>query len=135
MKEIIIGKEYKVERVVNENMLASVVGSGQANVLATPMMIALMENAAFCCLNEFLEDEKDETSVGTFISASHIASTPLNMKTYAVAKIVKADGRKVDFEIEAYDECGLIGKAEHSRVVVFGKRFQEKCNEKLKYNS
>lgn len=135
MKEVIIGKEFKAERVVDENMLASTVGSGRANVLATPMMVALMENAALCCLDQFLESERDETSVGTMISTSHIASTPLNMKVYAVAKIVKADGRKIDFEIEAFDECGLIGKAEHSRVVVFGKRFQEKCNEKLKYNS
>lgn len=132
MKEIIIGKEFKIQRVVDENMLASTVGSGRANVFATPMMVALMENAALCCLDEFLESEKDETSVGTMISTSHIAATPLNMKVYAVAKIVKADGRKVDFEIEAYDECGLIGKAEHSRVVVYAKRFQEKCNDKLK---
>lgn len=132
MKEIIIGKEFKTQRVVDENMIASSVGSGHANVFATPMMVALMENAALCCLDEFLESEKDETSVGTMISASHIAATPLNMKVYAVAKIVKADGRKVDFEIEAYDECGLIGKAEHSRVVVYAKRFQEKCNDKLK---
>ncbi len=132
MKDIIIGKEFKAERTVDETMLASTVGSGRANVLATPMMVALMENAALCCLDEFLESEKDETSVGTMISTSHIAATPLNMKVYAVAKIVKADGRKVSFEIEAYDECGLIGKAEHSRVVVYAKRFQEKCNEKLK---
>lgn len=132
MKEIIVGKEFKIQRVVDENMLASTVGSGRANVFATPMMVALMENAALCCLDEFLESEKDETSVGTMISTSHIAATPLNMKVYAVAKIVKVDGRKVDFEIEAYDECGLIGKAEHSRVVVYAKRFQEKCNDKLK---
>lgn len=132
MKEIELGREFKVERVVDENMLASSVGSGRANVFATPMMVALMENAALCCLDEFLESDKDETSVGTMISTSHIAATPLNMKVYAVAKIVKADGRKVDFEIEAYDECGLIGKAEHSRVVVYAKRFQEKCNDKLK---
>ena len=132
MKEIIIGKEFKVERVVDETMLASTVGSGRANVLSTPMLIALMENAALCCLDEFLEQDNDETSVGTMISATHTAATPLGMKIYAVAKIVKADGRKVDFEIEAFDECGPIGVAEHSRVVVYGKRFQEKCNEKLK---
>lgn len=132
MKEIAIGKKFKVERMVDETMLASTVGSGKANVLSTPMLIALMENAALCCLDEFLESDNDETSVGTMISASHTSATPLNMRIYAVAKIVRADGRKIDFEIDAFDECGPIGKAEHSRVVVYGKRFQEKCNEKLK---
>ncbi len=132
MKEIVIGKEFKVERTVDETMLASTVGSGKANVLSTPMLIALMENAALCCLDEFLDSDNDETSVGTMISATHTSATPLNMKIYAVAKIVRAEGRKIDFEIEAFDENEPIGKAEHSRVVVFCKRFQEKCDDKLK---
>jgi len=46
--------------------------------------------------------------------------------------ITDAQGRKVDFKITAYDKCGVIGEAEHSRVVVYGEKFENKANEKLK---
>lgn len=130
MKEIVLNTQMKSERKVEADMTAATVGSGTARVLSTPMMIALMENAALKCLDTFLED--GETSVGTYISAQHISATPMGMDIYAIAKITAVRDRQVDFEITAFDKCGEIGKAIHTRVVVYSQRFEQKANEKLK---
>ncbi|NLZ46163.1 MAG: thioesterase family protein [Clostridiales bacterium] len=130
MKEIQLDTHYLSESVVDSNMLACTVGSGDLKVLATPVMVALMENAGMNCLSQFLDD--GETSVGTAISTTHCAATPLGMKIKAEAKIISINGRQVDFEITAYDEVGLIGKATHSRFIVLSEKFQAKVDSKLK---
>lgn len=130
MKEIVLNTKMKSEQNVDASKTAAAVGSGTAKVFATPMMIALMENAALKCLDQFLDE--GETSVGTYISTTHIAATPMEMDVYAIAEIVGADGRKIDFNVTAYDKCGVIGEAKHSRVVVYGEKFENKANEKLK---
>ena len=82
------------------------------------------------CLAQFLDE--GETSVGTAISTTHSAATPCGMKIKAEAKIIAVNGRKVDFEIIACDEVGEIGKATHSRFVVFSEKFQAKTDSKIK---
>ena len=129
MKQVVVPSTNRVDSTVTNEKLASYVGSGIADVFATPMMIALMENAALKCLEQFLDD--GETSVGTEISTSHISATPLGMDVYAVSTIIKVDGRKVDFKIEAFDTCGKIGEATHSRFVVNSEKFIAKANSKL----
>lgn len=129
MREVQILTTNKTEIIVTKDKLASVVGSGCADVFATPMMIALMENSAMKCLESFLDD--GETSVGTEISTTHISATPFGMKVYAESTITAVDGRKVDFKIEAFDECGKIGEATHSRFVVNAEKFISKANSKL----
>ncbi len=130
MKEVIINTKMKAEQTVEASKTAAAVGSGTARVFATPMMIALMENAALKCLDKFLDE--GETSVGTEIQTTHISATPMDMDVYAIAEIVGAEGRRVDFKITAYDKCGVIGEAKHTRVVVNAERFESKANEKLK---
>ena len=76
-------KKYTVETVVNEENTALAVGSGDMEVFATPMMIALMENAAAACIAEQIGEEN--TSVGTMISVSHVSATPIGMKVKATA--------------------------------------------------
>jgi len=128
MVQIKVGANFKTTQTVTTNKLASFIGSGTAEVFATPMMLALMENAAFNCLNEFLDES--ETSVGTAISSSHISATPVGLEVYAVAEITAADGRKIDFKIEAFDSCGKIGEGTHSRFVVDKLKFMQKVNSK-----
>lgn len=130
MKEIKIGAKMKSECKVDSSMTASAVGSGTVGVYATPMMIALMENAALKCLNTFLDD--GETSVGISISASHISATPMDMDVWAIAEITGVDRKRVDFKITAFDAAGEIGSAEHSRVVVNSEKFEQRANDKLK---
>ncbi len=130
MKNIVISTQYKSEDFVSRDKLASTVGSGDADVFATPMMVALMENAAMKCLLQFLEE--GESSVGTEISASHISATPLGMKVYAVATLTGFEGKRVEFNVEAFDECGKIGEAKHTRFIINLEKFSNKTNAKIK---
>lgn len=116
------------EAIVTEELTARHVGSGSLAVFSTPSMVALMEKAAVNALNGSLEE--GVTTVGTRIEVSHEAATPLNMRVWAEAKLVSQEGRVYEFEITAYDECGLIGKAFHQRVAVKAARFQEKTDAK-----
>ena len=129
MREIIKSTNNKVTTKVSKEMLASAVGSGAADVFSTPMMIALMEKAAFLNLQQFLDE--GESSVGMEISVKHTSATPLGMEVYATSEITAIDGKKVDFKMEAYDSCGLIGEATHSRFVINAEKFIAKANSKL----
>lgn len=121
-------KKYTVETVVNEENTALAVGSGDMEVFATPMMIALMENAAAACLAEQIGEEN--TSVGTMISVSHVSATPIGMKVKATAELVNVEGRRYEFKVMAEDERGLIGEGTHSRVSVNREKFYNKTYQK-----
>ena len=69
-------------------------------------------------------------SVGAHISISHDAPTPVGMKVKAVARVTEIDRKKYTFEVEAYDECGLIGKGTHVRFAVNEQKFNEKASQK-----
>ena len=128
MKEIITGTKNRIETFVSKENLAVTVKSGDLEVFATPMMIALIEQTSAALLSQFLDD--DETSVGTFIATSHIAPTPVGMKVYAESEITAVNGREITFSVKAFDEKGLIGEGEHKRFIVFAEKFQKKANAK-----
>lgn len=119
-----IGKKYTSSLVVEEKHLACNVGSGDLQVLATPMMMALMENAAMLCV----ADELDEncSTVGGQISSSHLKPTGLGRTVTATAELVAVDGRKLSFKVSASDEEGLIGEGLHLRFIVDKSRFMAK---------
>ena len=123
-----IGKKYTSTMVVEEKHLACNVGSGDLRVLATPMMMALMENAAMLCV----ADEIDEASstVGGQISSSHIKPTGLGHTVTATAELVAVEGRKLSFKNSASDEEGLIGEGEHLRFIVGREKFMSKVDHK-----
>lgn len=129
MKEIKINTSLTVEKTVSDDMLAKVVGSGDVSVYATPMMVALMEEASSKCLAQFLEE--GETSVGIYIGTTHAAATPAGMKVKATAVITEAEGKKVSFSVTASDEKDIIGEATHQRVVLQKERFEQKAEQKL----
>ncbi len=129
MKEVKIGAFCEKSIEVSRECLAKTVGSGDLEVFATPMMIALMENAAAECLSEFLDE--GETSVGTYVGVDHISATPLGMEVFAKAEIKASNGREVEFSVEAFDEKGKIGGGTHKRFVVLAEKFQQKTNAKL----
>ncbi len=129
MKEFTIGTKAVSQTVVSAENTAEAVGSGDLKVFATPMMIALMENAAAKCVGEFLED--GETSVGTYIGSTHTAATPIGMEVSAEAEILVVNGREIKLKVTAFDKKGVIGEAEHSRFVVFSEKFMQKTNAKL----
>lgn len=128
---ISIGAEFQVTQTVTPELTAAAVGSGALAVFGTPFMLAMMENAAMQCLGQFLEEAQG--SVGTHLDVSHDAPTPVGMAVTATAKItgVSANGKMVDFSVEASDEKGLIGKGVHTRAIINAERFLAKCNAKL----
>ena len=117
------------EITVSEKDLASAVGSGSLRVLATPLMIMLMEKAACNCLAEFLEG--DETTVGTELNVKHVSATPCGMKVRAEAELTEVNGRCFTFSVKSYDEAGLIGEGTHQRFLVYGEKFTAKAESKL----
>lgn len=118
-----------VSESVTDSNTALSVGSGSLKVYATPAMLALIEKASCAAIKDVLAD--GETSVGTLLNVKHLAATPVGMTVSATAELVERDGRKLVFDVKAYDECGLIGEGSHERFVVLSDRFTEKTYSKL----
>src|SRR6266540_7475917 len=93
--------------VVGEEHTAPRVGSGRVHVLATPVMINLIEAAALAAVEHLLP--AGHQSLGTVLSIRHIAATPVGMRVIASASVEKVEGRTVFFRVEAHDEKELIG--------------------------
>lgn len=119
-----IEKKYTSTMIVEEKHLACNVGSGDLPVFATPMMMALMENAAMLCVADELED--GSSTVGGQISSSHIKPTGLGKTVTATAELISAEGRKLKFKVSASDEGGLIGEGEHLRFIIDKEKFMSK---------
>lgn len=109
---------------VEEKHLACNVGSGDLRVLATPMMMALMENAAMLAVSKELE--AGQSTVGGFISSSHLKPTGLGHTVSATAELVEVNGRKLKFKVTASDENGIIGEGEHLRFIIDAEKFMNK---------
>lgn len=114
---------------VTEDLTALRMGSGSLPVFATPALAALMEKAACAALEGLLEEGK--TSVGTALSLSHTAATPVGMKVSCHAVLTGKEGRTLTFEIVASDEKGEIGRATHTRAIVSSDKFLNKTYAKL----
>lgn len=107
--------------VVTPDLTARVAGSGDMDVLATPVMTALMENAAMLAVSGELSE--GNTTVGGHIESSHLHPTPVGRTITARATLHEVDGRKLLFDVEAYDGETLIGKGTHLRFIVDRGRF------------
>ncbi|MBR1784088.1 MAG: thioesterase family protein [Bacteroidales bacterium] len=109
-------------------MSASSVGSGLVDVFATPMMIALMERTCNESVLPFLEE--GQGTVGTLVSVSHSAATPVGMRVWCDSELVEVDRRRLVFDVKAYDEAGLIGEGRHERFVIDAARFEQKARQR-----
>ncbi len=128
MKPVVIGTKGTAEAVADESRLAVTVGSGSLRVYATPMMCALMEEAACAAIASYLED--DETTVGTYLELQHTSATPEGMAVSAEAEIIGVSGREITYTITAKDAAGVIGTCTHKRVLVGSERFMQKVSKK-----
>lgn len=127
--ENLIGLTGAAENSVTAENTALAVGSGSLKVLATPAMIRLVERAAAALVEKNLPPES--TSVGIAINIKHTAPSPIGMNIRAEVKIVAVDGRKVIFDVAAFDERGEISRGSHERFIVDRKNFQAKADAKL----
>lgn len=118
------GLSFEASQIVSANDTASKYGSGLVEVFATPAMVALMENASLNVVLPYLPTGYN--TVGVDVSVSHVKATPVGQTVKCVATLVKVDGRKLDFEVVATDEDGLIGKGTHSRFIIDTEKFMAK---------
>lgn len=109
---------------VTPNITAKEMGSGDMPVLATPAMVAMMENAAMNAVAELMED--GETTVGSMINTTHARPSAIGAEITVTATLVAVDGRKLTFDVMAKDGENTIGEGEHVRFVVDRDRFLKK---------
>jgi len=123
-----LGLKGRAETLVVESNTAAAVGSGLVPVFATPYMIALMENSAVNAVTDHLEP--GQGTVGTHLNVSHEAATPIGMKVWAEALLTEVDGKRLVFEVTAYDDAGVIGRGSHERFIINTEKFMAKCEAK-----
>jgi predicted thioesterase len=116
--------EAKQTLVVERAHAASEIGSGSVEVLATPMMIALMEAAAVHAVQEYLPE--GWTTVGTRVDVEHLRATPIGDMVTAEASLIRREGRILEFAVTASDRVGVIGQGSHQRYIIDLARFMEK---------
>jgi predicted thioesterase len=122
------GLTGSVEIIVAEQDCARALGSGSLPVLATPRMIALMEEAACRAIAAALP--AGQTSVGTKLEVEHLAATPAGLRVHAVAVLEWIDRRTLHFTVRAEDDKEPIGRGTHVRVLVDEAKFMEKAEGK-----
>ena len=119
-----IGQKHTSELMVTDALTAQQMGSGDMPVLATPAMMALMENAAMLAVAGELPD--GSTTVGGHIESSHLKPTKVGDKVCAIAEVAKVEGKKIEFKIAAYAGDTLLGEGTHLRFIVDRERFLSK---------
>jgi len=123
------GLKGVAELVVGEQHTAPRIGSGRIRVLATPVMINLIEAASLAAVEQSLPE--NHQSLGTHLDVTHVAATPVGMRVRATAEVVKVEGRTIWFKVRCDDERELIGEGTHERVVVNVARFDKRVQDKL----
>lgn len=126
-----VGMTAQVEKIVSEDDTAVKFGSGGVRVFATPMMIALMENAALNTVDPHLGE--DLATVGLSLNVKHLAATPVGMKVTARAELVSIEDKRLTFKVEAYDEQEKIGEGTHERYIIKLSRFLERALQKISH--
>ena len=122
-----IGLKYTSDLTVTDAVTAITVGSGDMPVIATPMMMAFMENAAMLAVKDELPD--GFTTVGGYIESSHLKPSKIGDVVKATAEVTKVDGKKIEFKVSAYSGerqrvgdgmsgMTLLGEGTHLRFIV-----------------
>jgi fluoroacetyl-CoA thioesterase len=118
-----------VEIVVGTRDTAAHVGSGKIGVLATPILVTLLESAALQAVEQYLPP--GQQTVGTRLDISHTAATPVGMRVRAHAELVSVEGRKLTFSLHADDESEAIAAGTHERLIISVDRFDQRMQKKM----
>ena len=98
-------------------------------VLATPVMIMAMENAALNAIKPYFE--AGESALGTRVEVSHLEATPVGRRITAFAEVTAAAGRQIEFRVWAADQEEQIGAGTHTRIVIELARFSKRLAAKF----
>jgi fluoroacetyl-CoA thioesterase len=130
LSRIKAGLTGSAEIVVGPEHTAPFVGSGRIAVLATPVMINVIEAASLAAVEHLLPP--GHQSLGIHLDVSHTAATPIGLRVTATAEVIGVEGRTIKFRVEARDEIEAIGGGSHERVVVSVARFDERVQRKVR---
>ncbi len=120
------GLTHTSQLVVTEQLTAQQMGSGDMPVLATPALLALMENAAMLAVADSLPE--GSTTVGGQIASSHLKPSKLGDTVTATAEVTEVDGKKISFKVSAHSGDTLLGEGTHLRFVVDRAKFLSRLN-------
>lgn len=123
------GLKGSAEIVVGEQHTAPHIGSGRVHVLATPVMVNLMEAAALQAVEGLLP--AGHQTVGTHLDITHVAATPVGMRVRAHAELARVEKRTLTFRVHAEDEKERIGEGLHERIIINLERFDVRMQEKV----
>jgi fluoroacetyl-CoA thioesterase len=122
-------KERKVK--INSNQTTSFLWEGE-NVFSTPAMISEMEETCRLLLKEQFISDAEWDSVGTVVNIKHLAATPIGTEVLLKSKVISVNGRRVMFDVEAFDKIEKIGQGQHERFIINVLKFKNKFDEKIK---
>jgi fluoroacetyl-CoA thioesterase len=100
------------------------------NVFATGFLVGFIEWACIQALMPHIDWPVEQT-VGTQVNISHMAATPPGMEITAKVKLVEVKGKQLFFEVEAFDEAGIVCKGTHERFVIHAEKFNQKLQQKI----
>ena len=132
MANIPIGAKGEFQLLVTSEVAITFLGTEGARVLSTPHMIGYMERTCRDTVLPLLEAGYD--TVGTHVNVAHLAATPIGMSVTFTAEVIRVDGRRVEFRVEARDEKEKIGEGTHERAIVNVARFTSRLAEKIPGN-
>ncbi len=124
-----IGRVYRSQARVEEWMTAQKAGNKGVDVLSTPNLVQLIEEAALQCLLPTLNDE--QISLGTYFEINHIAPSPVGLIIRVEVEVVAIGGRRITFAVAAFDEREKIADGTHERYITERAKFKERLEEKL----
>jgi len=129
MKTIPTGAKGSFSLVVSPEHLANRFKDAMLPpVLATPVMIMVMENAALNAIKPYLD--ASESALGTRVDVRHLAATPVGRRVKGEAEVTMVDGRRIEFTIQATDGTEVIGIGSHERVIIDLDKFSERLQSK-----
>ncbi len=123
-----VGRTYQSQTRVEEWMTAEKAGNKGVDVLSTPMLLQLIEEAAVQCLVPILS--ADQVTLGSYVELTHIAPTPVGFIVRTEVEVIGVDGRRINFAVTAFDEREKVAEGTHERYIIERPRFLKTLEEK-----
>ena len=123
-----VGMKYEIDRVVTENDTAAKAASGSVEVLATPVMIAWMEEASLRLAQKELEEGL--TTVGTEVNIKHLKGTLVGKTVKITSVLTEIDRKRLVFNVEVLEDGVVVGSGNHTRFIIDTEKFYEKLRNK-----
>jgi len=124
-----IGRTFSRQSRVEEWMTAEKAGNAGVDVLSTPMLVQLIEDAAMACIAPLLE--QNHITVATHIDLEHRKPVPVGFIVRTEVEVVLVDGPRISFAVQVFDEQEAVAEGTHERYVMDRAKFLSKLEEKL----